>query len=160
MVMIMIMIMMIFIMFLIMIRMIRIMRMMMMMIEKETCLREFGREEHISGRWTQPELFSERKFKILSVGCSTDHRGSFEWIDWISGWGSNRKTYNIELWMDGLEWIESQVVYSTFTVLIGRLIIWAPAFLEARLFCLCPSSPWGWCSAEVVPCPPELWWRW
>ena len=49
-----------------MIMMIMIM-MMIMMIERETCQREFGREEHISGRWTQPELFSERNFKILSV---------------------------------------------------------------------------------------------
>ena len=36
----------------------------------------------------------------------------------------------------------------------------SPAFLEAHLSCLCPSFPLEWCSTEVVPCRPELWWQW
>ena len=56
--------------------------------------------------------------------------------------------------------INTRIICIFSLCLIKRTIISAPAFLEARLFCPCPSFPLVWCSAEVVPCPPASWWWW
>ena len=107
---------------------------------QKTCPREFGREEHISGRWIQPEVVkvTRSKRKIFKISIILDVKTKFMFLylpinsTWLCQW-------KLHFWRKKKK---------------------SPAFLEAHLSCLCPSFPLEWCSTEVVPCRPELWWQW